>query len=29
MLSAIDFFHPNSIGQSALATQTYPGTFTW
>lgn len=29
MLSAIDFFHPNSIGQNALATQTYPGTFTW
>jgi lysophospholipase L1-like esterase len=29
MLSAIDFFHPNSIGQDALAGQTYPGTFTW
>jgi lysophospholipase L1-like esterase len=29
MLSAIDFFHPNSIGQDALARQSYPGTFTW
>jgi lysophospholipase L1-like esterase len=29
MLSAIDFFHPNAAGQSALAEETYPGTFTW
>jgi lysophospholipase L1-like esterase len=29
MLSAIDFFHPNSSGQAALAEQTYPGRFTW
>jgi lysophospholipase L1-like esterase len=29
MLSAIDFFHPNSVGQDALARQSYPGTFTW
>lgn len=29
MLSAIDFFHPNSSGQAALAQQTYPGRFTW
>ena len=28
-LSAIDFFHPNSSGQAALAQQTYPGRFTW
>jgi lysophospholipase L1-like esterase len=28
-LSAIDFFHPNASGQSALAQQTYPGSFTW
>jgi hypothetical protein len=29
MLSAIDFFHPNASGQNALATQTYPGSFSW
>jgi hypothetical protein len=29
MLSGIDFFHPNSSGQAALAQQTYPGRFTW
>ena len=29
MLSAIDFFHPNAAGQGALASQTYPGRFTW
>jgi lysophospholipase L1-like esterase len=29
MLSAIDFFHPNSSGQAALAQETYPGRFTW
>jgi lysophospholipase L1-like esterase len=29
MLSAIDFFHPNASGQSALARETYPSSFTW
>jgi lysophospholipase L1-like esterase len=29
MLSAIDFFHPNAAGHTALADQTYPGRFTW
>jgi lysophospholipase L1-like esterase len=29
MLSAIDFFHPNSSGQNALAGVTYPGSFDW
>jgi hypothetical protein len=27
LLSAVDFFHPNAAGQSALADLTYPGTF--
>jgi lysophospholipase L1-like esterase len=29
MLNGIDFFHPNASGQTALADQTYPGSFTW
>lgn len=29
MLSALDFFHPNAAGQSALARETYPDSFTW
>jgi lysophospholipase L1-like esterase len=28
-LSVLDFFHPNSTGQNALARVTYPGRFTW
>jgi lysophospholipase L1-like esterase len=28
-LNTLDFFHPNSEGQTALASVTYPGTFTW
>jgi lysophospholipase L1-like esterase len=29
MLSAIDFFHPNAAGQTALARETYPSSFRW
>jgi lysophospholipase L1-like esterase len=29
MLSAIDFFHPNASGQTALAEVTYPDAFDW
>jgi lysophospholipase L1-like esterase len=29
MLNGLDFFHPNASGQTALADQTYPGSFTW
>ena len=28
-LNTLDFFHPNADGQTALATVTYPGSFTW
>jgi lysophospholipase L1-like esterase len=28
-LNSLDFFHPNSEGQTALAEVTYPGSFTW
>jgi lysophospholipase L1-like esterase len=28
-LSALDYFHPNSVGQQQLAQVSYPGTFTW
>ena len=28
-LNTLDFFHPNSEGQTALASVTYPGSFTW
>ncbi len=28
-LSAVDFFHPSAIGESKLASVTWPGSFTW